>query len=408
MSIESEILQFKMQLLRKMPFYGDILMRIPIVENKNIPTAQTNGRRIEYNPDFLITLNQGERNFVIMHEIFHIMLRHCERQNEKNKQLWNTAADIIVNNSLKNLFPYMRSCNIPFQEPQSAITAAISLDETLENVYARLLACNPTINDNSKTVSVFKTFGNKSEDCAIPEDIVEDTFENGESVADGDLKDSEIRKIISDAGKKARSENGSYYIPREALKLTQSKKIDWKRLLKAYLNDEISDETSYTTPERKYIHMDLILPGHGMDRGEIDEIWAFVDSSGSITANEMSQFLTQLWRISREFKCTINIAYWDTRVTDVYKRITKKEDILNMLPRHSGGTNINCVYRWIRENKIKPQIMLILTDGYFGTVDDSTFIPSLSKKTILVLSNENVQDNDFKRIGTIATLKKEQ
>ena len=53
MVIEDEIVRFKMQLLRKMPFYGDIVMRLPIVRNDAVATAQTNGRLIEYNAKFL-------------------------------------------------------------------------------------------------------------------------------------------------------------------------------------------------------------------------------------------------------------------------------------------------------------------------------------------------------------------
>ena len=48
MNIAQEIERFRMELLRKLPFYGDIIMRIPFEENRSIRTAQTNGRRIEY------------------------------------------------------------------------------------------------------------------------------------------------------------------------------------------------------------------------------------------------------------------------------------------------------------------------------------------------------------------------
>ena len=80
MIIEDEIVRFKMQLLRKMPFYGDIVMRLPIVRNDSVPTAQTNGRTIEYNAKILSGMREGQRNFVIMHEIFHVLLFHCDRR----------------------------------------------------------------------------------------------------------------------------------------------------------------------------------------------------------------------------------------------------------------------------------------------------------------------------------------
>ena len=74
MIIEDEIVRFTMQLLRKMPFYGDIIMRLPIVRNDAISTARTDGRSIEYNGKFLSGMSVGQRNFIIMHEVFHVLL----------------------------------------------------------------------------------------------------------------------------------------------------------------------------------------------------------------------------------------------------------------------------------------------------------------------------------------------
>jgi predicted metal-dependent peptidase len=197
---------------------------------------------------------------------------------------------------------------------------------------------------------------------------------------------------------------GSYFIPTQIYALVESKKLDWRKLLKDFLSQEIGDEASYTTPERKYLHMDLILPGHSMTDETVEEIWAFIDSSGSIGREEMAQFLTQLYRIARQFKCIFHICYWDTAVTDVYKNIRREDDILKSVPRHSGGTDINCVYRWIHDNKVRPDVMLILTDGYFGSLTTPTFNRQLGKKTILVLSTNSMINEDMKKIGKIAKL----
>ena len=141
-----------------------------------------------------------------------------------------------------------------------------------------------------------------------------------------------------------------------------------------------------------------------MTEEKIEEIWAFVDSSGSIGSDEMKQFITQLYRVSKEFKCTLNLCYWDTAVTDVYLNIPNEKELLKCLPKHSGGTNINCVYRWLKEKKIRPEVMLILTDGYFGCLDYSVFIPSLGRKTILVISPGILENDEMKKIGKIARL----
>ena len=166
----------------------------------------------------------------------------------------------------------------------------------------------------------------------------------------------------------------------------------------------MSDESSYLTPERKYLHMELIIPGCGTRNERIEQIWAFVDSSGSVSDEEMKNFLFQLRTIARSFGCVMNIAYWDTNVTEVYRNIRTAEEIESCLPNHSGGTDINCVYRWMRENRVKPDVMLILTDGYFGSPDDAVFIPNMKRKTILVIDNESAYDDGFKRIGKLARI----
>lgn len=410
MSLEDEVVRFKMQLLRKMPFYGDIIMRLPITPNDSISTAQTNGRSIEYSPKFFSKLSSGQRNFVIMHEIFHVLLFHCSRKNERRPQIWNTAADMIVNSMLMRLMADMRSVSIDFEKPNEGIFAFVKPEETVENVYARLLQDNKGIFSSSKKVRVkMYPYGpgrpmpvNAPEDIIIVE--VSDTAPVEDDTEEAGLSKQAILDIIRESAAKNRSSLGSYFVPKQIFGLVESKKLKWQVLLRDFLIDEANEETSYATPERKYIHMDLIIPGYGTYEEKLEEVWAFVDSSGSIGANEMSQFLTQLYRISREFKCIFNICYWDTEITDIYRKITNEKDILKSTPRHSGGTNINCVYRWIQDNKLKPDVMLILTDGYFGELESRYFSKSLSQKTILVLSGDIHETDDMKRMGKIARL----
>ena len=425
MIIEDEIVRFKMQLLRKMPFYGDIIMRLPIVRNDAISTARTDGRSIEYNGKFLSGMSVGQRNFIIMHEVFHVLLFHCDRRNERHPRIWNTAADLIVNNMLSKLIYEMNSIGIKFERPKDGIFGYVNDTETVENLYAKLLEENKNSKDNPKKVRIIVSpwGNNRTEQVNAPDDIIivevvdskdvagqgnEGNNKNGTGSKDVleeiGLSKQAILEIIRESASKNRSSMGSYFVPKQLFGLVESKKIKWQVLLKDFLIEEINEETSYSTPERKYIHMDLIIPGYGTQEEKLDEIWAFVDSSGSIGNNEMSQFLTQLYRISKEFQCTFNICYWDTEVTDVYKKITNEKDIFNSLPKHSGGTDINCVYRYLNENKIKPDVMLVLTDGYFGELGKQYYNRTLSKKTILVLSGNIAVTDDMKRIGKVARL----
>lgn len=415
MELEMEIRRFKMDLIRKMPFYGDIVMRLPFVENKKIPTARTDGGKIEYNPAFLSEQSAGQRNFILMHEVFHVLLFHCKRNADRDPRLWNTAADMVVNSMLCSLESSMKKAGIPFERPKTGIFVSVGIDITVENIYQKLLVDNAKMSRRAKKVVLQRyRYGHGMEpfEVDIPDDIVfsDNETDGGNRGSSGGasersgLSENALKQIIYESASANRSDFGSYFMPEQVYSLTESRRIKWQKLLREYFVEDLTDEASYTTPERKYIHMDLILPGYGQTEERIEEIWAFVDSSGSIGKDTMEQFLTQLYRISKEFSCTMNICYWDTEVTDVYKKILDKDDILKSLPQHYGGTDINCVYRWLKENKVRPDVMLILTDGYFGSLNNNSFIPSLRKKTILVLSKPVPANEDMKRIGKITSL----
>lgn len=410
MEIEQDVERFRMEMLRKMPFYGDIVMRLPFSANPAIPTACTDGSRIEYNPAFLQKLNPGQRNYVLMHEVFHVLLFHCRRSRDRDPRLWNTAADLVVNRMLDQLRWYMDSKKIPFERPPEGIFGSVADTDTVESLYELLRKINQERDLKRGSVSypalerwkpVFIQ-GKLPSDLKYPAPGAAGSTEK--TGAESALTGAAVETMIQEALLKSRGEMGSVFLPRQLLKLVQTRRLDWRSLLRNFLTEEQSEESSYITPERKYIHMDLILPGYSRDETRIEEIWAFVDSSGSISQNELEQFLTQLSRIAREFKCVFHIAYWDTAVTEVYRKVSDEKQIWKSLPRHSGGTDINCVYRWLREEKLRPAVMLILTDGYFGRLNDC-FIPSLKSNTILVLSSDILENDDMRRIGKIARLK---
>ena len=138
MTLEQELQKFKFDVLRKMPFYGDILMRLNIVENNSFPTAATNGLSIMYNSKFMSLLSPGERNYVMMHEVFHVLLMHCKRNPNKNNKLWNVACDMVVNNMLDKLTSSMRNAGIAFERPRDGVFANLSDSDTVENIYQKL------------------------------------------------------------------------------------------------------------------------------------------------------------------------------------------------------------------------------------------------------------------------------
>ncbi len=410
--VAQDVLRFKMELIRKLPFYGEILVHVPIIADRTISTACTNGRNIRYNPRFMSKLSTGQQNFILMHEIFHILLLHCKRDIDKDPKIWNVACDYIVNTMLNyRLSSTMREYHIPFERPEEGLFMYTDINQSAEDLYYKILRDKQRYDTQNEMASDI---------VVLPENLTGGSSDNG-TAGDMDGKSAQVvlsgektdgasedlakmvKNLIADAMSKTRGLGDGYFIPDTILQLVESKHIPWNKYLIGMLEGDISEESSYLTPERKYLHMDLIVPGAERNYDNLGEVWAFIDSSGSIGGQELNQFFTQVYRVTRDFECEMNIAYWDTAVTDVYRKIRNPKELFKAMPGHSGGTDINCVFRYIKENRIKPEAVIILTDGYFGELIKEYENKQLKRKTILVIST-NYFNEGMKRIGRITNL----
>ncbi|MBO4668760.1 MAG: hypothetical protein J5648_02150 [Lachnospiraceae bacterium] len=404
MDVASEIQKLRMTAVRRAPFYGDILVSLSFTEDRSVPTAVTDGAVVRYNPDFLGNVSEGERNYILMHEVMHVLLRHPQRGKNRRADIWNAAADYIVNSILDwDVRPVMRRVDIPFERPADGLFAEVDRSQSAESLYDCIVRDNPEVaGDGGITVRTTYREGINGEKKRVqspePDLFPSDSLSKEQET----LLEERIKSLVRRAAKQG---SGSFSAPPRLIEILDTKKPDWRVLLRDYLDSETKDDVSYATPERKYLHMDLLLPGHPTEDEALEELWAFVDSSGSIGKERMDLFLTQLYRISKEFHCIINLCFWDTKVTDVYRRVFGEKALLKCVPTHSGGTDVNCIYDWIAENHVRPEVMLILTDGEFGPLEPGRFLPYLRRNTLLVLSEEVDPTDDMKRMGKVAWLK---
>lgn len=399
--VADSLLEFKVLMLKHEPFYGDVLMRLNISADRSVETACTNGRWIKYNPDFMASLKPSQRNYILLHEMLHVLFKHWKRQGDRDPRLWNIACDMVVNNYIdRRMMWFLTHADISIERPAEGVFVKDYIDRNVEDIYQELYN---KINKGKKgkggkiELHIFSTdvsISGKSADLILSE------TGGGPGSIEEQIAEKQLDNMLRSAMSKAAG-RGRCPIPDMKIELTESKRLPWNRILADFLEDKVSEESSYFTPERKYLHMDMIVPGLGTVEDDLADLWAFVDTSGSIGGNELNQFITQLYRIGRQFNCHINLAYWDTAVGKVYKNIRNTKELLESAPDSSGGTDINCVYDYIRENKIKPGVLIILTDGYFGRCNEP--VGSLKKKTIIVLS-EDSYDKDAKEMGVLARL----
>ena len=138
------LLLSRMRILCSSGFYGLLLMHMVYAIDENCETAATDGRRIFFGPKFLDELDDRELDFIMMHEILHVVLQHCFRQGDRDNERFNIACDIVVNSNIL-LSESMDPKAITLQKYGASMHLAPNGKEgcayTVEQVYNMLPPC---------------------------------------------------------------------------------------------------------------------------------------------------------------------------------------------------------------------------------------------------------------------------
>ena len=99
--IRERIVQSRVRLLLKHPFFGNLATRLKLKNADDwCPTAATDGIHLFYNREFITPLTSDELDFLIGHEVMHCVYDHMERREGRDPQIWNMATDYVINGQL--------------------------------------------------------------------------------------------------------------------------------------------------------------------------------------------------------------------------------------------------------------------------------------------------------------------
>ncbi|MDZ8092549.1 MAG: hypothetical protein RMZ42_11445 [Nostoc sp. DedQUE05] len=91
--ISASVLRLRM----KSPFFATLALFARFVPSPQIPIAATDGKDIFFNPEYLLSLPTPQQDGLLLHEVLHAALLHVLRRGVREAELWNIAADIVVN-----------------------------------------------------------------------------------------------------------------------------------------------------------------------------------------------------------------------------------------------------------------------------------------------------------------------
>ena len=99
--VMERIITARVGLLLRHPFFGNMATRLKIVPaDEWLMTAAVDGRNLYFNTQFFNEMDNKEIEFVLAHEILHMVYDHLGRRHDRDPRLYNIAADYIVNNLL--------------------------------------------------------------------------------------------------------------------------------------------------------------------------------------------------------------------------------------------------------------------------------------------------------------------
>jgi predicted metal-dependent peptidase len=131
-------------------------------------------------------------------------------------------------------------------------------------------------------------------------------------------------------------------------------------LLARYLTAAARDDYDFSHPSRR--EGSAILPD--LRSGEVDLVVA-LDTSGSISDQEMREFVTEIDAIKGQIGARICLLACDERVSADSPWVAESWEPLQLPPRFigGGGTRFTPVFDWVEQQQRRPGALVYFTDA---------------------------------------------
>jgi predicted metal-dependent peptidase len=365
--VHERIITARVGLLLRHPFFGNMATRLKIVPaDEWLMTAAVDGRNLYYNTQFFNAMDNKEIEFVLAHEIYHMVYDHLGRRQDRNPMLYNIAADYIVNNELVEgrigTKPKIVDCYQDFKY------RGWMSEEVYDDLY-----------DQAKKngEEYLQQLGEMLDEHL---DLEGDGEEEGEgkgrpkySKEEIDQIKDEIKEAMINSAQTAGAGNVPAGVERLIKELTEPK-MNWRELLRQQIQSTIRSDYTFMRPNRKGWHTGAVLPG--MNFMDTIDICIGIDMSGSIGNHQAQDFLGEVKGIMDEYKdYKIKLWCFDTAVYNEEDfSADGGQDLMDYEILGGGGTDFDANWTYMKQNDIQPKKFLMFTDGYpFGSWGDPDY-----------------------------------
>jgi predicted metal-dependent peptidase len=141
-------------------------------------------------------------------------------------------------------------------------------------------------------------------------------------------------------------------------------KISWRTLLRQAIlqGPGLQVITTWKRPHRK-IPNDL--PGY--TRLIVPNIWALVDTSGSMVGEHLDQAMTEVFEIAKSLNSKVRLIAWDANAYEDTLEHVK----LTLQVKGGGGTCIGPALRLLLSEMRRNDIVVVITDGMIADINEA-------------------------------------
>ena len=360
MLARERLISARVGLLLRHSFFGNLATRLKLTNADDwCGTAATDGLKFYYNSRFIMLLKPKEVEFLVGHEVLHVVYEHMDRRGNRDPQMWNIADDYAVNADLKrhNVGQFITSVPCLYEKKYDGKPAEEIYDDLMSNVQ------KINIDD-------------------LIEQMLDDHMDSdGDSDGDGEGPESKGKgrpKMTDEERERARQEMKQAIISaaqsaeagqlpagvERLIKQHTDPVMPWRELIQTNLTSSIRTDYTWMRPSRRGWHMDAIMPG--MTPGEEIDVVVSLDMSGSISNKQAQAFLGEIGGMMDSFDgYKVHVFCFDT---DTYNPQDFHSDNMDSIdeyePQGGGGTDFDCIFKYLKDNAIDPKRLIVFTDGY--------------------------------------------
>lgn len=375
------LIQARVAMLLKHDFWGKIATRMRLINaDEWCATLATDGRDFYYNSEFVLNLGSIEKViFGFAHEVLHCIYDHIPRVGDRDRKLSNIAQDYVINADLihNRVGQAIDEVDIIYDKKYYGWGYEAVYDDLMQDI-------------------------EKLDLDDLVEQLLDDHLEAGDSQGDGNdeqetdengnpiskrrpqftkeqreaMKD-EMREAVLQAAQGTAAGNLPSGVERIINKMTQPK-MDWRTLINVKVPSLLKNDYSFQRFNKKYMQQGIVVPG--LDQQEAIEVAIGVDTSGSISQQQLEEIISEVAGIMEMYdEFTIHIWQFDTDVYG-YETFTKDnaQDLLNYPVRGGGGTSFEVNWEFMKKEGIEPELLIMFTDGMpWGSWGDENYCDTL-------------------------------